>query len=207
MDVLYFLKRRTKFIRRFYEQTSPYFIERKRKINDSEPPFDEPPEFFNPEDGEPPYLEEYQEADEGLDFLGQACVSYLSASLQLYLNQMREEMEHYRRVPVFDTKYASNYGFVPAYRKWFADMGIDLADSGANLDVVEQIRRDQEPRAASRLDCRHVHHVSGQGRRQVPEAVLRTRVRMGARTTGSRRRPHAAVAPADQRGETAPRDR
>jgi hypothetical protein len=62
MDVLYFLKHRTPFIRRFYDAAEETFAETKCKIRDSEPPFDEYPPGCNPEDGEPPFLEEYMDA-------------------------------------------------------------------------------------------------------------------------------------------------
>jgi hypothetical protein len=139
MDVLYFLKRRTTFICRFYEHTSVEFSETKRKISEREPPYDGYPPGFDPQDGEPPFLQEYQEAEEGLDFLGQSCVSYLSASLNLYLNEMRREMERMFRLPPFDGHYAKIHGWFPAYRKWFAELGIDLAASGGDLDIVEQV--------------------------------------------------------------------
>lgn len=87
MDVLYFLKRRTTFIRRFYEQTSVQFSETKRKISEREPPYDGYPPGFDPEDG----------------------------------------------------RYAKIHGWFPAYRKWFAELGIDLAASGGDLDTLEQI--------------------------------------------------------------------
>ncbi len=55
MEVLFFLKERTKFIRHFYETAGESFRETKRQIEAGEPPFDNPPYS---EDGEPPYLEE-----------------------------------------------------------------------------------------------------------------------------------------------------
>ena len=61
MDVLFFLKERTKFIRYFYETAGEPFRETIRKIEADEAPFDDPPYS---EDGEPPFLEEWTEADE-----------------------------------------------------------------------------------------------------------------------------------------------
>jgi hypothetical protein len=72
MDVLWFLKRRTSFVRRFYERASPEFLDTKHKIDCSEPPFNSPPFDHS---GEPPFLEEWQDADEAIEFLGQAMLS------------------------------------------------------------------------------------------------------------------------------------
>lgn len=63
MDVLYFLKERTRFIRYFYETACQPFRETMRKIEAGEEPF-EPPYS---EDGEPPFLTEWLEADTALD--------------------------------------------------------------------------------------------------------------------------------------------
>ena len=91
MDVLYFLERRTAFIRGFYTQTSAPYIETKRKIDAYEEPFSWPSGY---EDSEPPFLAEWQEADEALEFLGQACVSFLSAALKLFLNESEREFRN-----------------------------------------------------------------------------------------------------------------
>lgn len=139
VDVLYFLKRRTRLVRKIYAQTSGQFIETKRKITAGESPFDECPPGFNPEDGEPPFLEEYDDADDGLEFVGQACVSYLSSTLKLFLDGMRGERERMCRLPPFDNSYARSHGWFPAYKKWFSEIGIDMADSGADLEIVEQV--------------------------------------------------------------------
>jgi len=55
MEVLAFLKDRTRFIRDFYETAERPFREIMRKIEESEAPYDNPPYS---EDGEPPYLGE-----------------------------------------------------------------------------------------------------------------------------------------------------
>jgi hypothetical protein len=94
MDVLWFLKRRTSFVRRFYERASQEFLDTKHKIDCSEPPFNRPP--FD-DSGEPPFLEEWQDADEAIEFLGQACVSFLSTSVVLYLTEAEHEFCGFRK--------------------------------------------------------------------------------------------------------------
>ena len=88
MDILFFLKRRTEFIRHFYDTASEPFRETLRKIEAGEIPF-EPPYS---EDGEPAFQLEWSEAHESLTILGRTCVSMLSASLQLYFKTWEREL-------------------------------------------------------------------------------------------------------------------
>ena len=89
MDVLFFLKERTRFIRYFYQTAAEPFRETIRKIEAGEAPFDDPPYS---EDGEPPFLEEWLAADTALAMLGRTCISMLSASLQLYFKTWEGEL-------------------------------------------------------------------------------------------------------------------
>jgi hypothetical protein len=141
MDVLYFLKDRTRFIRKFYDVAEGTFAATKRKISDSEPPFDEPPPGFNPEHGEPPFLEEYMEADDGQEFVGQSCVSFLAGSIKLFFDEMRQDLTRYHggKLSTFGVKYAQKHGWFAANKKWFADVGIDFEKSGADLAIVEEV--------------------------------------------------------------------
>ncbi len=139
MDVLYFLRERTKFLRTFYVSAADVFVERQRKINDGEAPYDERPAGYNPEYGEPPYFPEWQQAEDSIDFLGQAGISFLSASLGLYLDEFRAGLGRHKTVPEFDTKLAKRDGALAAYRKWFSELGADLADAGCDLGIIEQI--------------------------------------------------------------------
>ena len=59
-----------------------------QKIESEEPPF-EPPYS---EDGEPPFLAEWMEAEEGLQVVGRMCISMLSAALQLYFKTWEDEL-------------------------------------------------------------------------------------------------------------------
>jgi hypothetical protein len=141
MDVLYFLKERTGFIRRFYNAAEGAFAETKRKIRDEEAPFDLCPPGFNPEDGEPPFLEEYTDADAGQEFVGQSSVSFVASSLKLFFDEMRHELTRFHDggVPAFDRACAKNHGILAANRQWFAEMGIPFEQSGADLAIVEEV--------------------------------------------------------------------
>jgi hypothetical protein len=97
MHVLYFLKERTRFIRKFYDVAENTFAETKRMIRDGESPLDEYPPGYNPEDGEPPFMDEYHDADDAQEFLGQSGVSFLSASLKLFFDEMRFELRRFYR--------------------------------------------------------------------------------------------------------------
>jgi hypothetical protein len=141
MDVLYFLKERTGFIRRFYNTAGGAFADVKRKITDEAPPFDVCPPGFNPEDGEPPFLEEYMDADAGEEFVGQSSVSFVASSLKLFFDEMRHDLArfHSRPVPEFDLACAKKHGFLAANRKWFVEMRIPLEQSGADLAIIEEV--------------------------------------------------------------------
>lgn len=88
MDVSYFLSVRIAFIRQFYDAASVSFTEKKRKIEAGEEPFTPP----YSEDGEPPFLEEWIEADESLQVLGRSCISMLAATLHLYFKTWERQI-------------------------------------------------------------------------------------------------------------------
>src|ERR1700731_2868107 len=89
MDVLWFLGQRTEFIRFYYETSAQTWLEIKRKIECGESPFDDPP---YDESGEPPYLTEWLQAEDGLTILGRSCVSMLAGAMQLYFKAWEREL-------------------------------------------------------------------------------------------------------------------
>lgn len=145
VDVLYFLKQRTRVIRYFHETASLPFNEIKRKIEDVEAPFDNPP---YDESGEPAYLNEWLDADLGLELVGRSCVSMLSASLQLYFKTWEREL-HVKWAPG-EKKAAFKNGFVQGYRDCFGEvLKIDWRDCPIDFAILEQVvlarNRDQHP--------------------------------------------------------------
>ena len=88
MDILFFLRRRTEFIRGFYDAASEPFRERIRKIEAGEEPFAPP----YSEDGDPPYELEWNEAVTSKEILGRSCISMLSAALQLYFKTWEDHL-------------------------------------------------------------------------------------------------------------------
>lgn len=134
VDVGYFLKDRIAFIKQFYEAASLSFTEKKRKIEAEEEPFVPP----YSEDGEPPFLNEWIEADESLQVLGYACISMLAAALHLYFKTWEAEL----RVPVAKSIKADfkKKGWFNEYKAYFvAQIGVDFNDSPADLAILEEI--------------------------------------------------------------------
>lgn len=170
MEVLFFLQRRTKFIRAFYEEASFPFTERKRKIKAGEYPF-EPPYS---ECYDPPFFKEWEEADESLDVLGQMCISMLSSSLQLYFKESVNEFhrryngESLAKAGIGrpeDNKAAFKAGWINGYRRYFRDqLAIDWTKAPSNLTLLEEI-------------------VLARNRAQHPECITTIQIRQSGRDT------------------------
>jgi hypothetical protein len=133
VDVGYFLNGRIVFIRQLYVTATREYVERQRKIEAEEEPF--VPLYS--EDGEPPFLEEWLEADDSLQVLGRACVSMLAATLKLYFKAWERELG----IPV-DSSLKSEFdrGFVNGYRAYFLrHFGIRFDDGPTNVAILEEI--------------------------------------------------------------------
>lgn len=133
MDVSHFLKHRVKFIRQLYLNGIETYEERKTKIENELEPFIPP----YSEDGEPPFMEEWQEAEDSLHVMGYTCLSMLSSSLKLYFTTVDKL---YR----FDAKGAYKgifkQGFIAGYGAFFKnELGIDFSRSPCNLALLEEI--------------------------------------------------------------------
>lgn len=135
MDVLFFFSERTRFLRQFYGMAARSFVERKRKIDDQEEPF-EPPYS---EDVEPAFLAQWIEADESLHVLAYSCVSMLAGSLHLYF----ESWVHQSGRPVdvgLKKKVFKKQGKIAGYGAHFEQQfGIDFGSCPADLKLLEEI--------------------------------------------------------------------
>jgi hypothetical protein len=154
MDVLFFLRERTRFIRKFHEAAGSPFRETIRKIEGGETPFI--PEYS--EDREPPFLAEWSEAETGLEIVGQTCVSMLSESLRLYfktweslfgISWEKGEQEKYFRG-----------GFVRGYQRCFGELlGLVWSECPADFDLLEQItlarNATQHPTSITAIRAEH----------------------------------------------------
>lgn len=135
MNVRYFLSRRIEFIRQFYTTASKPYVERKRKIEAEEEPFVPP----YAENGEPPFLEEWIEADESLHILAYSCISMLAAALHLYFESWAKQSGV--AVPESLKKSAfRKHGWLAGYKNHFAKyFGVIFDDSPANMHLLEEI--------------------------------------------------------------------
>ena len=134
MDIRYFLERRLTFIEQYYKTAASPFLERKRMIEAGEDPFVPP----YSEDGEPPYLEEWLEADESVQILGQTCVSMLSASFHLYFTTW----EHHLGKPVSEPLKSifKKRGWFHGYKAYFAtNFQVNFENSGCSLQLLEEL--------------------------------------------------------------------
>ena len=159
-----FLKYRTAFIRQFYNSAALSFVERKRKIEAREHPFE--PSYS--EDDYPPFLSEWTEADQSLEVLGQMCVSLLAAALQLYLKEWQMNFFRYygakgtagiKNISVYQSDF-KKHGWFNGYKAYSSkELGIVWDESPANLTLLEEIvltrNRVQHPEHIALLHVQH----------------------------------------------------
>jgi len=135
MDVHFFFSQRISFIRQLYDTASAPYIERKRKIEAEEEPFVPP----YSEDGEPPFLEEWIEADESLHVLAYSCVSMLAAALHLYLESWVKQSHTAIETTLKNTVFKKR-GWFAGYNAHFArHFNIAFENSSANLALLEEV--------------------------------------------------------------------
>ena len=151
MDVEFFLKERTRFILYFYQNAIIGFSNIIHAIENEEEPFVPP----YSEDGEPPFLTEWMEARTGLNSVGYAALSMLSASLQLYLEEWTVRVENPQKK--FNRK--NKKGWFYAYKKIIEDQGISFETCPADLELIEQTvlarNRIQHPDNIVQIEPRH----------------------------------------------------
>lgn len=134
MDVDFFLKERTKFIREYYATAVTPFETIISKIENCEEPYVPP----YSEDGEPPFLAEWSDADASIQIVGRTCVSMLSESLKMYL-QTWEGLLRLRCQPALSSIFKKQ-GFFAGYKECFRQAaGLDWENCPADLAVIEQI--------------------------------------------------------------------
>ena len=135
MDIHFFLRQRTDFIRRHYDVCVAAFDEQKRLIEAKEPPFHDQSDN---EDGEPPYLAEWFDADASIQLVGISCVSLVSDALKLYLNLLQHRQLRF----VFTEQEAKRLKsqFVATYRDALGEIYVtDWSDAGIDFAVIEQV--------------------------------------------------------------------
>lgn len=147
MNYLYFLRERLAFIREFYDVAAEPFLERRRQIEANEKPY-EPPAGY--EDGEPPYLNEWVRAGDAVDCVGQAALSMVATSLQLYVREWAQELRQraggdklrqYSAGLPTDSRYKSAFksGWINGYRAYCAALGVDWSTGPSTLTMLEDV--------------------------------------------------------------------
>lgn len=136
MDATFFLKERTEFIRFYYDECAKAFAEVRRKIDEELPPYDNPQ--YN-EDGEPPFLAEWIDADTGVDVLGLSSVSMVCDALKIYFETIRIRVIRFS----FDSEernIGKQSGFVAMYKNALSDiLDTDFSDCPVDFTVIEQV--------------------------------------------------------------------
>ena len=136
MDATYFLKQRTNFIRFLYDESEKPFVDIKRRIEVKEPPYDNPPYS---EDGEPPYLEQWFDADVARDVVGLTCVSLLSDTLKLYFLALETRVIGFA-IPKADKQQLFRDGYLSAYKVVLGEiLQTDWSDCPADFSIIEQV--------------------------------------------------------------------
>ncbi|OQS47609.1 hypothetical protein B0T49_16950 [Chromobacterium violaceum] len=134
MEVLYFLKLRTKFIQQYYNTASHPFFEIIRKIEFEEDPYIS----YDYDEAGPPFELEWNEAQTSLQMLGLFCVSMLSDSLKLYFQTWEKQLGFKKTKNEMEVFKSS--GFLAGYRRYFSErLDAEWADGPANLDIIEQV--------------------------------------------------------------------
>ena len=135
MDILFFLKHRTNFIRQLYDTTSAPYVERQRKIEAREEPFVPP----YSENEEPAFLGEWLEADESLHVLAYSCISMLATALHLYF----ETWIRQSNLPIEESMKKSIFkkcGWLVGYKTHFErHFKIDFSAGPTALELLEEL--------------------------------------------------------------------
>ena len=153
MDLVFFLKVRLEFAKYFYRNASTPFMGIVAAIENEDPPF--VPEYD--ESGEPPYLQEWQDAKTGLESVGLTALSMVASSLQLFLDDWVIQRHERRREAKYKRKHSK--GWFHAYLKIFESVGLHIDECPADLELIEQAvlarNRGQHPEVLTMLQTTH----------------------------------------------------
>jgi len=160
MDIQAGLRDKLRFIERHYAAASAPFRETKRKIDAGEDPFEPPP--FDAEtatDFRPPFLEQWQEANESLNIEGEVALQLVQGALREYLSSF---------INLYgDPLTASGKNWLRLYRKHFLEThGIDWEEGPVPLDELEEVN-------LARNDVEHGGDPFGKTRRLPQDNGLR----------------------------------
>jgi hypothetical protein len=161
MDVIAILTGQRRAVERLYDEAAGVFAARKKKIEAAEEPYQPPP--FNPDydDPEPPFLEEWLEADEFQDIVGQACLSIVQSCLKDYLDGVLERSGIEEQVKKFMSQrrnHVKDESWFGRYLAFFAlEYSIDWTKCPVPTEDLEEIN-------LARNDIQHGRPTLGLGR-------------------------------------------
>jgi hypothetical protein len=134
MDVLAILKDKLSAAKRLYDGAVSSFVDTKQRIEAGKEPYKPPPFDPDRDDGEPPFLSEWLEANEFENVVGQACISVAYSCLIDYFkgviersgitheadkflnhrrNKVRGENTFQRYVALFEDAYSVDFKQAP----------------------------------------------------------------------------------------------
>jgi len=135
----HFLNERLKFAIYLYDATVPQFEEIKRKIEADEPPYQS---YRHPEDdnSDPPFLEEWEQADLAADALGMACLGHIQIAFHLFLKEFTAHAFRPDALKmVSQMKQGSWFGNFRAFYATATDREFDWKNSGVDLKFLEEV--------------------------------------------------------------------
>lgn len=155
MEIDYFLQSRTQFIRYFYEHATADFKRIVQAIEKEEEPYVPP----YSEDGEPAFLEEWQEAQSGIETVSHTALSMLSSSLHLFLKEWVRRLKNSHGME-FEVNFKKR-GWLNGYLDILSELGIEREEYPVNLEIIEQVtlvrNRVQHPEQLTHMHVSHSH--------------------------------------------------
>lgn len=133
MDIQVFTNERLIFARFFYSEGVKPFKSIMTLIENEQEPY--VPVYD--ESGEPQYIYEWIQAQDGIEAVGLAALSMLSSALQLYMNGWLDRQEVPKGVGAVSRK--GNKGWFHALKDGIASHGIDFTQCPIDVDVLEQL--------------------------------------------------------------------
>jgi hypothetical protein len=132
MDLLYFVRDKLRFIERHYKTAVEPFVTIKVKIHNGEEPYNPAGPNVDPESDEPPFVEEWIEADESVNIVGCSCLCLVQSVLLEYLREYLQELN--RTLP------NGTGNLLSRYRSFFRDqLGIDWDRGPVPFDILEDL--------------------------------------------------------------------
>lgn len=137
MDFLAMLERELLFVEQFYDRTAEPFATMMRKIKAGEEPF---VPAFGEGDGQPPFTDEWLDADKIVSTLGSCALGLVENALHKYLRKfaMNELGEHRNKEFSQLFKFKGD-GWFAKYEVFLQERGFEWTKSPVQRDRLEQI--------------------------------------------------------------------